>query len=147
MKHHAHWPLAAALLVPSSCGAGSGGDARAGDARAGEIACQRRLVALSAGAAPGGGLAGAFARTSEGFAGMPLDGCTDNQRLAARLLARTTRALASTAARVGDLNALERLPELRGSQDFRELQSQIEGFEHRRQALREDLGRMTKDGQ
>lgn len=124
-------------LILSSCG---------DDARAGEIGCQRRLVELSGDFGPvarGTGLAGHFSRTSARFGRMPLDGCTEAQRSIAGSLARVTRDMASRAARIGDpLIALERPPELRASEDFRELQSLIE---QRRQVLREDLERMTRD--
>jgi hypothetical protein len=131
----------ALALILASCG---------GDARAGEIACQRRLVELSGDLRPGppaSGLGGVFARASERFVRMPLDGCTESQRYTAGAFARVTGQIASTAGRIGDdpMRALERRPGLRTSQDFMELQSQIEGFERRRQVLRAELERMTRD--
>ena len=130
------------LLFLSSCG---------DDVRAGEVACQRRLVALSADirpGPPGSGLAGAFARAGERFQRMPLDGCSESQRYTATAFARVTRQIAATAARIGGdpMRALEGQPGLRTSADFRELQSLIEGFERRRQVLREELERMTRNG-
>lgn len=134
--------LAAGLaLLLSACG---------DDARAGEIACQRRLVELSGDVRPGppgSGLAGVFSRASERFDRMPLDRCTDAQRSIARSFAKVTREIASRAGRLGDdpLRALERDAKLRTSDNFRELQSLIEGVEHRRRLAREDLERMIRD--
>lgn len=130
--------IAAVLLLVPSCA-----DAR----RDGEMACQQRLIDLSGGVA-GPNLAPSFAAMSGNYQRMPLDGCSENQRAQAGIMARVTRDLAQAAARIGDpLRRMERDPDLRSNQAFLELQAQIEQFEHRRQALREDLERMTAEGE
>jgi hypothetical protein len=141
--------VAAALLLASSCG---------NTAREGEIACQQRLVDLSSRdfLSPG---------AAEGFERMELDGCSEDQRLRARLTARAARELAATFARIrgplppsraapesrreaiaAALRQLEQAPSLREAQPFLEFQSQLEQYERRRQILREDLERMRREG-
>lgn len=120
------------LLAPSRAKAG----------RADEIACQQRLIDLS-GEVAGPGLAGSFAAMSGNYKRMALEGCSEDQRARAGIMVRVTRDLAQAAATIGDpLRRMERDPELRSNQAFLELQAQIEQFERRRQALREDLDRM-----
>lgn len=126
------------LSLAAACGDGG---------RAGAIACQQRLVGASA--APGGGparLGAGFAQLSRTYAQMPLDGCNEGQRYGARAMARVTAQLAAAFDRLGDpIRRMEQDPGLRGSEEFRELQSLIEQFEGRRRALREDLEQMTRD--
>jgi hypothetical protein len=132
--------LAAALLLSPSCGAA---------ARDGEIACQRRLVAATLTVPrPSSGepaLATAFATMSRDFEQMPLDGCSGDQRGRAAIMARVTRELSTIATRTGDLRRqMDQVPELRRNEAFMELAARLEQFEHRRQAMRQDLDAMLR---
>jgi hypothetical protein len=136
--------VAAALMLTCSCGNAT---------REGEIACQRRLVALTdapiaSPRQPGEReFATLFATTSRSFEHMPLDGCNEDQRARAQIMARVSRNLSNLAARVGDVRRqLEQSPDLRSNETFLELQAGIEQFENRRQVLREDLDRMVRQG-
>ena len=133
--------LAVALLSPS-CG---------NAVHDGEIACQRRLIAVMDGThvppLPSGGpdLAAGFAAMSRGFEQMPLEGCSEEQRARAAIMARVARDLSNTAARIGDpRRQMEAMPSLQGREAVMELAAQIEQFERRRQALREDLDKMVR---
>ena len=120
--------------------------------RSGEIACQQRLVELADRAVLS--VAGA-----EAVEHMPLEGCTEDQRLAAQLTARAARELALTFAHLrgpagrespeqairARLRQLEQAPRLEDNQGFIELQSQLERYEVRRRIMREDLERMRRE--
>lgn len=120
-------PIALALLsaLPSCA-----------DARAEELACQRRLVETS-------GPAADFAQIGRRYAQMPLDGCNEGQRHAARRLAEVAGRLAPVTARARVAYREGGGFSLRGNERYIELQSLVEEYEGRRRALREDLERMT----
>jgi hypothetical protein len=129
----------AALLLGSACETG---------VRAGEIDCQRRLVEGTSDIRVEGGsaLAPAFAGVRDRLTHMPREGCTEEQILRADLTARAAGRIVELAERIGDLGrVLEQAPELRTNENFLELQSEIEGFELRRRALRETLDRMAAE--
>ncbi|MEA3029523.1 MAG: hypothetical protein QOG13_848 [Sphingomonadales bacterium] len=105
------------------------------DARAGELACQRRLVET--------GPAADFAQIGRRYAQMPLDGCNEGQRHAARRLAEVAGRLAPALARARAAYPQGGASSLRDNESFMALQSLIEEYEGRRRALREDLERMT----
>jgi hypothetical protein len=139
--------VAPAVLLLTLSAAGCGG------ARAGEIACQQRLVELA-----GHDLLSVAG--AEGLERMSLEGCTEDQRSAARRTARDARELALTFARlrgpaepsesreqaIGALQRqLEQEPGLQANRLFLEFQSQLEGYEMRRRIMREDLERMRRE--
>jgi hypothetical protein len=133
--------LAAALLSPS-CGHA---------AHDGEIACQRRLIAVTDGThvprlpSRGSNLAGSFASMSQGFEQMPLEGCSEEQRGRAAIMARVAWDLSNTAARIRDpRKRMEARPSLQGSEAVMDLMARIEELERRRQALRQDLDKMVR---
>jgi hypothetical protein len=133
--------LAAALLSPS-CG---------NAVHDGEIACQRRLIAVADGThvprlpSRGPDLAAGFATMSRGFEQMPLDGCSEEQRGRAAIMARVARDISDMAARIGDpRKQMEAMPSLQGRQAAMEFVAGIEQFERRRQVLREDLDKMVR---
>jgi hypothetical protein len=118
-------------------------------AREGEIACQRRLVAATddviVPAGPSGEppLAARFAATSRGFEQMPVEGCSEDQRDRARMMARVARDLSTMAAKIGD-PLTQAASDLQSGGVYAGFQVRIELFESRRRILRVDLDRMMR---
>lgn len=130
----------ALLLLASGC---------ADRTREGELACQQRLVDVPSAVravkaeAGQGVIASNFARLSQGYAGMPLDGCTSEQARRAASLAKLAHRLAES----GDVaeRAREGPPSLRDNQAFMAFMVELERFEAIRGRVREELDAMKKD--
>ena len=118
----------------------------ADDSKEAEIACQQRLVDVpftvrGAKAEAGkGAIASNFARLSQGYAEMSLDGCTGDQADRAGSLSRLARRLADS----GDVaeRAREGPPDIRQSEAFMAFMVDVERFEGVRSRLREELDDM-----
>ncbi|HEY5711319.1 MAG TPA: hypothetical protein VIT38_05435 [Allosphingosinicella sp.] len=134
--------VAASLLFASSCSEKS---------LQGEIACQRRMIALTDEAllrppAPGRRVSSLpFETASRGFEQMPVDGCSDDQLARARTMARTTGHLSDIATRVGAMPGPAQMAHLRGNQAFMEFLAELENLRNRRRVLAEDLDRMVAE--
>jgi hypothetical protein len=129
--------LLAGALVLFGCGDGS----------AGAIACQQRLVDSLSGASPRAGgrdIAAPFAAIRRRVEAMPRDGCSEDQVRTADSMAGSAGRVAAAAQRAGDLmKAMEQGRSPGSDRNLAELMHELEGFERRRAALREDLARMT----
>jgi len=117
------------------------------DPVADEIACQKRLVAIPAArdVAPQGrklqGMPAAFEAMSRRYAAMDLGGCTEDQRIRAKILVGLTHELAVRAARLPTAQAADD-PSPRRSQAFLAFLDGLEQFEQRRIVMQRDLDRM-----
>lgn len=87
------------------------------------------------------GIAATYAAMSRRYAVMPLDGCTDSQRVRATTLARETSGIAADAASLPDIAGAPELS-LQTQGKLMGLMSRIEGFERRRQIMQQDLEHM-----
>ena len=117
------------------------------DPVADEIACQKRLVTIPAArdVAPQNrklqAMPAAFEAMSRRYAAMDLGGCTDDQRVRAKILVGVTHGIAVNAARLPAGNGMDD-PSLRRSQAFLAFADGLEQFEQRRIAMQRDLDRM-----
>ena len=122
----------------------------ADESRAREIACQQRLVDISAGisAARGHGESGMgapYARLSKNLHEMELDGCSKGQAHSAEALSKLAGEIAGAARSAeGALENREATPQDR--QAIMILADRIERFERRRKILREELAEMKGQG-
>ena len=130
----------ALLLLPSAC---------ADDSRQAEIDCQQRLVNVPGNIGPtkaGSGdkpITNRFARLSDGYAGMSLQGCTEAQAYAAKSLSKLAQELADSAG-APEIAALEGSPSLRQNEALSRFMAKFEQFENRRGALRKELDEMKR---
>jgi hypothetical protein len=124
------------LFAPTACGNG------ASEAQAAELACQRRLAAIRP--LPTGGPAGfpvTFDAVRREYEALPLDGCSEAQRAAARALASAAGRVAAAARGAGDLEQAMRRGH-GGNPALLGLMAEIERFQARRSRLAEDLRKM-----
>jgi hypothetical protein len=120
-----------------------------GDGRNAALNCQQRLVDVLDTVPPRAdpaGLGAGLASLQQRLDAVPRDGCSDDQSARADALARSAGRAAALMRRIGDpLRAMERSPGPEVDRDLRALMAEMEGFETRRQALRQELLRMTEE--
>jgi hypothetical protein len=117
------------------------------DRVAAEIACQQRLVDVPSRllvawqARRGKAVAALYEQIGRRYDDMSLDGCTDDQRVQAKRLARMTHDIAGDAASLTDPRNRQG-PPLQANASLMEFRSRLEGFENRRILMQQDLERM-----
>ena len=126
---------AALSLLAIACGNDEG------ERRSAELACQQRLVAVLEGQPPVRGAAPTFEAARTRFASLSPEGCNERQLHTAQAMERVTAQIAQLLLRLGERPSERRLS-MEDTVQFRELQSSIEQFDHRRQRLIEELREM-----